>query len=241
MYGNSLHDAALYKEILEGKYEKRTVELVKNLLGEGMAFVDIGAHIGFYTLLAARLVGSKGKVYAFEPDPSNSTSLRNNVELNGCNNVILVPKAISDRSGTAKLNLGKYSETNSLYVPVWPTDRSVMVETISLDEFWDSVETKIGPLTIGLLKIDVEGAEPFVLDGMKKILERGACRHIIIEFNPQCLRGAAIDPSSFLKRLFILFKNVYLIDDDAGLVSLDAQNHSGFNRDYVNLYVTNTI
>ncbi len=77
---------------LIGEYEPETTDLFVSLLHEGDVVVDIGAHIGYYTLLAARTVGKDGKVFAFEPDPDNYALLVKNVEMNGYNNVTAVQK-----------------------------------------------------------------------------------------------------------------------------------------------------
>lgn len=95
---------------INGIYEPLETEVVGREVSAGDVVVDIGAHIGYYTLMLARIVGPCGKVYAFEPDPENFTLLQRNVKENGYRNVVLLQKAVSDRNGSATLYL---SDDNS--------------------------------------------------------------------------------------------------------------------------------
>jgi hypothetical protein len=87
----------------KGKYEEGTTKVFKKHLRKGMIMIDIGANIGYYSLIAARIVGKDGKVFAFEPHPSNYEWLRKNIEINGFTNVIPINKAIADKNDLAKL------------------------------------------------------------------------------------------------------------------------------------------
>ena len=78
-------------------------ELYRKAVKEGMTVLEIGANIGFFTLLFSRLAGEKGKVFAFEPDPDNFRLLEKNAQANGCTNTVCVKKAVSDRTGTEQL------------------------------------------------------------------------------------------------------------------------------------------
>ena len=95
-------------------YEKEQTILFRKLVDEGMNVVDIGANIGYYTLLAAELVGEKGKVFAFEPEPSNYDLLLRNVEINGYKNVTVVRKAVSNETGESSLFLSQKGFGNTV-------------------------------------------------------------------------------------------------------------------------------
>ena len=98
------------------KYERATTDLLKDLLHPGMIFVDVGANIGYFSLLAANLVGTEGTVYAFEPEPGNHELLRKNIELNSYSNIVMIQKAVSNKSGSAPLFLSALdSGSHSLY------------------------------------------------------------------------------------------------------------------------------
>jgi hypothetical protein len=86
-------------------YEPYLTKLVMDLIRPGDVVVDVGAMIGYYTVIFARLVGADGTVYAFEPDPENFAILEENVSLNGYSHVRLERAAVSDRAGTGRLYL----------------------------------------------------------------------------------------------------------------------------------------
>ena len=86
-------------------YEPLETEFVKKEVKKGNVVLDIGANIGYYTLIFAKLVGENGKVFAFEPDPTNFALLKKNVEMNGYKNVVLVQRAVSNKTGKLKLYL----------------------------------------------------------------------------------------------------------------------------------------
>jgi FkbM family methyltransferase len=115
--------------------------------------LDIGANIGYFTLLFARIVGPTGSVYAFEPEPRNFELLSKNVEINSYQNVTLVPKAVSNCRGSGELHL---CDTNpgmhSLY-SLSKSTRSVDVDIIRLDDYFANYDGKIR-----FVKIDIEGA-----------------------------------------------------------------------------------
>ncbi|CEG11098.1 Methyltransferase FkbM (fragment) [groundwater metagenome] len=91
-----------------GGYENAETQLFESRIKEGDVVLDIGANIGYYTLIAAKLVGVNGKVYAFEPDPTNFSFLKKSVEINNYKNVICEQKAVSNENGKVKLFLHKF-------------------------------------------------------------------------------------------------------------------------------------
>src|SRR5947208_14953773 len=101
----SLRDRAFLYKLKEGRFEPETVKLFVGALRPGMVVLDVGAYLGYYTFLAARQVGEKGKVYAFEPDPSSYRFLEHNIHLNGYSNIVAVSKAASSRGRIRNLYL----------------------------------------------------------------------------------------------------------------------------------------
>jgi FkbM family methyltransferase len=163
-----------------------------------MVVVDVGAHVGYYTLLAAKQVGPTGKVYAFEADLDNHEILLKNIGINGYNNVVTVQIAVSDRSGRSTLYLTALdSGRHSMYHHGLPERGSTSVETTTLDSFLESEDWP----RVDLMKIDVEGAEVTVLDGMTSLMERNADLKLIIEFNPVLLQDGGVTPIDFLEKL----------------------------------------
>jgi FkbM family methyltransferase len=163
-------------------YEPDTVQYLKSI--KPTHFVDVGAHYGFYSLLVARNVGQKGKVYAFEPDPSNYKLLLKNIKANNMEDIIVpVNKAVSDRIGVITFFPGKESGGGSLYASRYTASKSITVETVTLDEFFEHE----GWPAIDVIKIDIEGAEKAALEAMKKMSARNRDLKLIIEFSPVTL------------------------------------------------------
>ena len=138
-------------------------------LGPGDVFYDIGAAVGFFTVLGARLVGPGGRVCAFEPLPANAAALRHNVALNGFDQVAVIEAAVGRSAGTAVLELSAEPTWARLASPASAgAERSTTVRVVSVDELLASGE--LPPPT--LVKIDVEGAELEVIGGMTAALRR---------------------------------------------------------------------
>jgi FkbM family methyltransferase len=131
---------------------------------------DIGANLGFFSLVAARLVGPTGRVYAFEPAPENAEAIRRNAALNLVTNVTVVERAVSSRAGTARLQIVDDQSWSRLeeFGAHPGTERVLEVETVAIDDLVQSGELP----PPALVKIDVEGAELAVLDGMRATIER---------------------------------------------------------------------
>lgn len=140
-------------------------------LAPGGVFYDVGANIGFLTVIGARLAGPAGRVYAFEPVPANVDAVRRNVALNRFDNVEVVEVALSNRSGTGELALAAYSGGSVLADAGTPPDQAgvLSVRLACIDELVE--QGGLRPPTF--VKIDVEGAELAVLEGMA----RTAVRH----------------------------------------------------------------
>lgn len=163
---------AIYKN---GVYELPTSELVWRLLKDSpnALFVDVGANIGYYSLLARKRLGNGGVVMSFEPLPNIHEKLITNLQ---AMNVEAYRYALSSSNGQATLSLPKGSESNdgisTLQNCADAVDR-IIVQTISLDDFLDK--------EIFILKIDVEGHEYSALLGGKSLLAQGKIRNIIFE------------------------------------------------------------
>jgi len=210
-----------------GRYEPATTLLFQETLQSGMVVIDIGAHVGYYTLLAAKLVGPTGKVYAFEPAPGNHDTLLKNIALNNYSNITATKMAISDQKGNATIYLsGLDTGRHSLYQHGLPEQGNASVETTTLDYFLESQ----GWPQIDLIKIDVEGAEIAVLDGMSQLLLRSPKLNLIIEFNPALLQSAGVTPISFLEKLRSLGFQLSNVDDSNGLSPVFETDYSSLTN-----------
>ena len=200
-----------------GRYEPRTTQLFKEILQPGMVVIDIGAHVGYYTLIAAKQVSTTGRFYAFEPDQDNHSLLLKNIELNGYDNVTVTNKAVSDRVGRSELFLTNLdSGRHSMYHHGLPERGSVSIDTTTVDSFLESEKWP----TVDVVKIDVEGAEVTVLTGMAELLKRSANLKLIIEFNPALLQGGGVAPLDFLEMLASFDWSVHNIEEETGLSPL---------------------
>ena len=137
--------------------------------------MDVGAHGGLYTLLAGKKVGPQGKVLSFEPNPINLIFLRLNVILNELNNVIIIPKAVSDEN--SKVILHYSSKMTALTSSFTKAERIIEVETTTID---DTV-TSFGFDSIKIMKIDTEGMDFKVLKGALNTLTK--THYVITEQN----------------------------------------------------------
>lgn len=174
--------------------EQYETSLVESLVREGNIAVDIGAHVGYYTLLLAKLVGKEGKVYAFEPEPTNFAILKQNVRENGYGNVILEQKAVSNKTGTAKLYLSENTQDNRIF-DSHDNRPSIDIETVKLDDYFDSKDT------VDFIKIDIQGAEPLAIEGMMQLLNKNRNIKLAGEFWPMALKALGIYPRRYIDML----------------------------------------
>lgn len=182
--------------IISSGWEELTTEMFKKVVKEGDVVVDLGANLGYYTLLAARLVGQKGKVYAFEPEPINYSLLLKNIELNGYDNVVTMQKAISNVVGTVRLFLdNKNTGAHTIYQP---SDRRefIEVESVTLDEFFKDKKHQVN-----VIKMDIEGAEMAAFSGMDRVIRENENLEMFIEFYFPGIRRAGNSPEEFIRRL----------------------------------------
>jgi FkbM family methyltransferase len=167
-------DSASIEIARYGCYEEGLTKMVLNHVGPGVSFFDIGAHIGYYTMLASWLVGETGQVHAFEPTPSTFELLRANTQ--GKDNVKLNQVALSSASGNMTFNdYGtEYMGSNSKYVARLDkeslsrlTPSKISVTSLTLDDYVE----RLG-VTPDFVKIDAESSEFEILQGMSDVLER---------------------------------------------------------------------
>jgi FkbM family methyltransferase len=189
------------RDMLLGLYEKETVALCHRMIKPGMTALDIGAHIGYFTRLFSTLVGTGGKVYAFEPHPENFCLLQTNTSR--FVNVFLSNKAISDANGIdhffmSNANSGSHSLFHSVVMlRNHMASPSLERELITLDTFWE----ESGRPSIDFIKMDIEGAEPRALRGAQQLLRHNKKLTLITEFCPANLRAGGTEPEEFLDLL----------------------------------------
>lgn len=193
----------------DGFFELAETILVENHVKPGDVVVDVGANIGYYTLILARLVGTTGRVYAFEPDPKNFALLQKNVVGNRYRNVTLIPCAVTEKSGRLKLFL---CDTNKGDHRIYPSEEcraQVEIQGVSLDDYLNAKEE-----TVDFVKMDIQGSEPGALRGMRRIIQRSPKLKMVTEFWPRGMKRFGASPDEFLDELRELGFDLSVIGED---------------------------
>jgi FkbM family methyltransferase len=202
-------DGISQRLIFDGEHEPLMTEVFKKIVKPKMMVLDIGAHIGYYTLLAASLVGSNGTVWAFEPEPRNFANLGENVKLNGYDNVFLVNKAVSKDSGMANLYISHMESGEHSLIPCRDNfGDTVTVPTVRLDDMF-TTDTRVD-----VIKTDTEGNDIRVIDGARELINANSNIKIFTEFWPEGINAAGYSAQIYWDLLqFQGFKYIYLLDE----------------------------
>lgn len=187
-------------------HEEETTTLFESLVKPGAVVLDLGANIGYFTLLAARLTGPSGKVIAFEPEPRNFQYLTKNIELNGYQHVDAFEKAVSDRNGKTTLFICDYDSghhTINQYGGIEAYRRgrkssahAIEIEVVALDEFLRDRVPRVD-----VIKMDLEGAEALAVEGMHAVLTRNDDIKLVVEFFPLLMTCMGSSPKAYIDRL----------------------------------------
>jgi len=185
-----------------GVHEQSTQDSIRKVLRPGMHCIDIGAHVGLYTLVMAQ--GSKpgGKVFAFEPFPGTFDLLAKNIRENRLDEIVTAYEvACAAAPGEAQIFVPIDDDLGPTYVPA-QTDESVAKGLKGLQVKLARVDDLVPEdIHIGLVKMDIEGGEPRALAGMERIVRRDR-PFVVTEFNPYCLRHMnGTDPADYLRQL----------------------------------------
>lgn len=156
--------------LITKEYEPVETKIIKGLVKEGDVIVDAGANIGYYTVLLSRAVGDTGKVYAFEPGEECFNLLSKNIKENGCKNVVLINKALSDKEGDIQFYINERDKGSSSMIKD-ANGFKVTVKGTTLDKEIDE--------PIDFMKMDIEGAELGALKGATTLL--CSCKKMVIE------------------------------------------------------------
>lgn len=183
--------------IRHGLWEANETYWFCRSIGPGDTFVDVGANVGYFTVLAAQIVGDSGHIYAFEPNPEAFAMLQKNVRLNGLTNVTLEQKAVSNAPGELELYLATENKgDHRIFQARGESRESVTVETVVLDEYFKGRESEIN-----FIKVDTQGAEGVIVEGMKQIVQTNPQLRIAIEFSPWHLGEFGFDPGKLVDML----------------------------------------
>jgi FkbM family methyltransferase len=205
------------RTVIVGLFQEAESNLLNRLVLPGMTFVDIGAYVGYFTVLASRLVGANGHVYAFEPDALAFEYLTKNLAANKATNVTAFRKAVADR--TAQAILVRDPVGPESYLAVQPAeDVSQVVDAVSLDSVFEDLKWP----PVDIVKMNIEGSEYLALKGMRGVSQRNPNMQLVMEFNPSAMQRANVEPAELTQVLKQLgFRSGRVVERD--LQSVDDQ------------------
>ena len=208
--------------ILRGEFENSEYAFVSRFLQPGMVVLDIGAHHGFYTLLASKIVGLPGKVFAFEPSPRERGALSRHIALNRCRNVTVEALAVGSTNGSGNLFVVQGFQTgcNSLRPPAPDVPgalSSTEIQVVRLDDWLEKNQID----HIDFIKLDVEGGEIEVLNGAERLFLRRSRPVILVEVQDIRTQQWGYPAKEIVTHLQQKNYQWFRITDDGSLVALD--------------------
>lgn len=217
----NLKDDSVAKPIYLGDFEKETVLFTTKFVKPGDVVFDIGANIGYFTLLFAHLVGNAGLVHSFEPSRREFDHLCKNISINRCKNVFLNHMAVGDQNGYATLNVLDDDQFGAYNSIVDITHQKVSnepahIETtriINIDTYIDL----INHASPSLIKLDVEGFEKQVLEGMKTLLSASDAPCLILEVCEDTHTNTKYGVQELLDHLSIINFELFSPDKEGNL------------------------
>jgi FkbM family methyltransferase len=206
MFGATPHQRYLSK-LRRGRVEPFTAHLFREHVRPGSVVVDVGAYLGYYTLVGARRSGPSGKAYAFECHPVNHRFLLHNLRLNGLSErVVACSSAVADRDGSLPF-----------FVRSWDLSGGSLWQETAVQEVVDVVTTtldrELDGQPVDVLKMDIEGGEPRALDGMTDTVAASPDLVMFVECSPHALRSSGSSAPRLVGRLQELGFDVSEIDE----------------------------
>jgi FkbM family methyltransferase len=197
-----LSDPLMREVCLTGRYEPQETALLQRLLAGGMTAVDVGANWGYFTLVAAHLVGPSGSVVTVEADPRAQHTLAWNVSRNGLASVRVVAAAAADRAGTLSFAAYGTEQDNGANFGLVQTSsasgsRRFEVASKPLDQILDEAQVE----RVDLLKMDIEGGEARAIPGLARRLSAGLVDRLVLELHPAYLREQGSSTREVIERL----------------------------------------
>jgi len=219
-------DVAVSASLALGVFENTEIDLFRKCLKRGFSVVDIGANIGYYTVIAAKSVGPEGKVFSYEPENINHSFLEKNIKANNFSNVTALKIGLSDKKGSNKLYLDKNNKGR--HTLAYEKNKECL--TIDTDTLDNSLK-KYGSPKIDLIKIDIEGAEFMALEGMKETINRSPELILFTELYPKAMERLGGNALAYLDDLKGLGFSLSVIDEDTKQVT-PIKDIGQFMRDF---------
>lgn len=195
--GLDLKEENILKQLaMDGIREKAATKIMQEFVEPNDVLLEAGANIGYYVLLEASLLGGEGKIYAVEPEPNNISMLKRNVALNKLNKLVQINHmAFSDKKGKLPLYLTREANLHSFIKPRHENYKTVLIKMDSIDKFIEKRRN------INFIRMDIEGYECKVIDGMKKFLKKKGPLKLFIELHPHLVsKGDMVKLLTTLKK-----------------------------------------
>ena len=204
------HDMVISPILLRDKiWEPFETEVFMREVKYGDVVLDIGANMGYYTLLASKIIGNNAKIYAFEPDPGNFSLLKKNMKANNIKNVVLEQKAVSNETGKIKLYSCSDNKGDHRIYDSHDGRRALDIRAVSMDDYFKDYKG-----VINFIKMDIQGAEIGALQGMQALLAKNKPLKMITEYWPNGLRRFGADHEGYLKMILACGFEMFEISEE---------------------------
>jgi FkbM family methyltransferase len=207
----SADQGTLIMALGRARLHPRVREILEASIRPGDTVIDGGSNVGFFSLLAARLLDGKGQVISFEPDPNTFGLLRQNVEHSGLQSIVrLEQKALTNCDGTFEFAVLPHEPMrNSLFANPGPMGKTIRVSGVRLDDYLEANDLQ----SADIIKLDLEGAEPLALAGMAVSLQ--TARLIVFEVNGPLLNQLGLEPLDLVRGIVEQgsFKKISFVDE----------------------------
>jgi FkbM family methyltransferase len=198
-------------------FDSHVLRALRKLIQPGDSLLDIGANIGWFSVIGSRLVGSTGHVWAVEPEPCNVGILRRNLRRNKCANVEVLPIAAGAMAERASLLLSSDNQGDHRLSTIAGDGASILVPVRPLDEV-------IGDRHVDVIKIDTQGSEAAALRGMQHIFKKNPRIRLILEFWPYGLAQCGTSTEELLAALSWRDNFFWLISPDGAIKPLESED-----------------
>ncbi len=218
-------------------YEKSESIFIQSICFKGMKALDIGANIGYYTTLISQIAGENGKILALEPDPESYKFLSKTINSCKFKNILPFPIAASDIKQKLPLFISKDNRGDNRLYQTDQLRKSIEVNCLTIDELL--IENNIS--TLDLIKIDIQGYEPKVFKGMKKIIRNSDKLILLTEFWPKGILKAGENPKDFLIMLRKMEFELFELKSNGSLILLKKEKENEFINRYQGRRYTNLV
>lgn len=221
--------------LIDRQWEPVITKFFRRSIKKGYTVVEIGSNIGYFTTIAAKQAGSKGKVFAFEANPHVYSICKNNIELNGLSSIIKLKNiAITDKEGSLIFQKFTRHQGNSTIVSAdLLPEYSDEIEQITVPT--DSLDQLLPAEKIDFIKIDAEGSERLIFSGMEKLIRNNDQVKILCEFFPERLSQANVTPEELLDYISNMGFSISIINDKSK--AINSHKDEILNKDLSELFL----